>query len=183
MQPREYRTHVATTILVGAGGVISLALFAVLIIDGITSTGSRAAALIIGFTVLPLPLYLVAGALRPAALAADDAGLHLRRIFGSQHIPWEAVRAFRVERGGRAGPSLQATLRTDEVIWMPTPTSSGATARRIANELTEALREHSESAVLRPDDRRAGPDGEQQQVGTRRVTARLEHPPRTRLRK
>lgn len=152
MQPREYRTHVATTIFVGAGGVIFLALCAGLIIDGIMSTGSRAGALLIGIIGLPLPLFLVASALRPAALAADDAGLHLRRIFGSQHIPWETVRAFRVERGGRAGPSLQAILRTGEVIWMPTPTSSGATARRIADELTEALREHAESAVLRPDD-------------------------------
>jgi len=139
------------TIFVGAVGVILLAGD----VAGVVIYGSGSGAIIIGAIALPLALFLVAGALRPAALAADDAGLHLRRIFGSQHIPWEAVRAFRVERGGRAGPSLQAILRTGEVIWMPTPTSSGATARRIAGELTEALREHAESAVLRPDDGQA----------------------------
>ena len=150
MQPREYRTHVAMTIFVGAGGAAALALF-VYVMMSFYSAGT----LIIGVFVLMFALFLIASALRPDAIAADDAGLHLRRIFGSQHIPWEAVRAFRVEPGGRGGPSLQAILRTGEVIWMPTPTSSGATARRIAGELTEALREHAESAVLRPDDGQA----------------------------
>ena len=74
------------------------------VIYGIMSAGSRSGAIIIGAIVLPLALFFVAGALRPAALDADDAGLHLRRIVGSQHIPWEAVQAFRVEQ--LAGPAL-----------------------------------------------------------------------------
>jgi hypothetical protein len=145
VQPRQYRTPLAEIIFVGTIGVGALVLSVALIIYGIMSADSGASELIIGIVLLPLALFFVAGALRPAMLASDDAGLHLRRTFGSKHIPWEAVRAFRVEPGGRGGPSLQATLRTDEVLWLPTPTSSGATARRIADELTEALRARQET--------------------------------------
>jgi hypothetical protein len=143
VKTREFRTHVATTIFVGAVGVGLLALCAGLIIDGIMNAGSRTPGLLIGVTGLPLALFFIAGALRPPALSADDAGVHLRGILGRQHIPWEAVRAFHVEGLGRAGPSLQAILRTGEVIRLPTPTSSGVTARRIAGELTDALRDHA----------------------------------------
>jgi hypothetical protein len=128
-----------------------------LVIQGTTGAHPRAGALVIGSIVLPLALYFVAGALRPAALAIDDRGLHPRRILGSGHIPWEAVRAFHVDAppGSRAGPSLQAILHTGEVIRLPTPTSSGTTARRIADELTQALHEHAGPTAPRAGDGQA----------------------------
>jgi PH (Pleckstrin Homology) domain-containing protein len=147
-----------TTIFVDAIGVGLLAPGVALIIHGIMSAGFRAGGLIIVVVGLVLALFLVANALRPAALATDDTGLRLRRTFGSRHIPWEAVRAFRVEPGGRGGPSLQATPRTNEVTWLPTPTSSGATA---GGSPTNSPRHCANTpSLLRLLQQRAGPGGE-----------------------
>jgi hypothetical protein len=68
------------------------------------SQSGGASGLIIGFIALPLALYFVASALRPGALTTDDTGLRLRRAFGTQRIPWAAVRGFRMVKRGRAGP-------------------------------------------------------------------------------
>lgn len=144
MQRLEYRTHIATTIFVGVVGVALLAVCVALIVPGMMSGSGGAGELIIGFIALPLALYFVAGALRPGALTADDTGLRLRRTFGTQRIPWAAVRGFRMVKMGRAGPRVQAILHTDEVIWLPSTTSSGAKSRRIVAELTAALSEHAE---------------------------------------
>jgi hypothetical protein len=129
------------TIFVGVVAVLMLSLSLSLIMDGIFGTSFRSGALVIGLVDLPLALFFVAGALRPVVLCTDDTGLRLQKAFGTRHLPWDAIQSFRVEPGAR-GPSLQATLRTGEVIWLPTPTRSVATARRIAGELTAALHDH-----------------------------------------
>src|SRR5215469_16000166 len=126
MQRLEYRTHIATSIFVGVVGVALLAVCVTLIVRGMMSESGGASELIIGFIALPLALYFLASALRPGALTADDTGLRLRRTFRTQRIPWAAVRGFRIENIGRAGPRVQAILHTDEVIWLPSTTSSGA---------------------------------------------------------
>ncbi len=144
MQRLEYRTHIATTIFVGVAGVALLAGCVTFIVQGMMSQSGGTGGLIIGFIVLPLALYFVASALRPGALTADDTGLRLRRVFGTQRIPWAAVRGFRMVKGGRAGPRVQAILHTDEVIWLPSTTDSGAKSKRIVAELTAALSEHAE---------------------------------------
>jgi Bacterial PH domain len=143
MQRLEYRTHIAETIFVGVCGVALLAGCVTLIVQGMMSESGGAMELIIGFIALPLALYFVASALRPGALTADDTGLRLRRAFGTQHIPWAAVRSFRMVALGRAGPRVQAILHTGEVIWLPRTTNSGAKSRRIVAELTAALGEHA----------------------------------------
>jgi hypothetical protein len=145
MQRLEYRTHIATSIVIGVVGVALLAGCAAFIVQGMMSESGGATALIIGFIVLPLALYFVASALRPGALTADDTGLRLRRTFGTQRIPWAAVRGFRMVKRGRAGPRVQAILQTDEVIWLPHTTDSGAKSMRIVAELTAALSEHAAS--------------------------------------
>jgi hypothetical protein len=144
MQRLEYRTHIATSIFVGVLGVAALALCVTLIVQGMMSQSGGATGLIMGFIALPLALYFVASALRPGALTADDTGLRLRRVFGTQRIPWAAVRGFRMVKRGRAGPRVQAILHTGEVIWLPSTTSSGAKSERIVAELTAALSEHAE---------------------------------------
>jgi hypothetical protein len=143
MQRLEYRTHIATSILVGAFGVVALVGSVTSVVLG-TMSKSGATGVIIGFIGLPLALYFVAGALRPAAVTADDTGLRLRRVFGTQRIPWAAMRGFRMVTSGRAGPSVQAILRTGEVITLPQTTSSGAKSKQIVAELTAALSEHDE---------------------------------------
>jgi hypothetical protein len=114
------------------------------IVQGMMNESRGEGGIIIGFIVLPLALYFVASALRPGAMTADDTGLRLRRTFGTQRIPWAAVRGFRMVDRGRAGPFVQAILHTDEVIWLPNTTSSGAKSRRIVAELTAALSEHAQ---------------------------------------
>ena len=143
MQRLEYRAYIATTIFVGMAGVALLAACVTFIVQGTIQSG-RTGGLIVGFIALPLALYFVASALRPGALTADDTGLRLRRVFGTQRIPWAAVRGFRVVKGGRAGPRVQAILHTDEVIWLPSTTDSGAKSERMVAELTAALGEHAE---------------------------------------
>jgi hypothetical protein len=143
MQRLEYRTHIAASIFVGMLGVALLAVCVGLIVQGMMSQPGGAGALIIGFIALPLALYFVAGALRPGAVTADDTGLRLRRVFGTQRIPWAAVRGFRMVSMGRAGPRVHAILHTGEVISLPSTTGSGAKAKRIVAELTAALSEHA----------------------------------------
>jgi hypothetical protein len=133
-----------TQSFVGVCGVALLAGCVTFIAQGMMSESGGAMGLIIGFIALPLALYFVANALRPAALTADDTGLRLRRILGTQRIPWAAVRSFRMVTRGRAGPAVQAILHTNEVIWLPTTTASGAKSRRIVAELTAALNEHAQ---------------------------------------
>src|ERR1700733_11136462 len=100
MQRLEYRTHIATSILVGVAGVALLAGCVTFIVQGMMSQSGGAGGLIIGFIALLLALYFVASALRPGALTADDTGLRLRRVFGTQRIPWAAVRGFRMVKRG-----------------------------------------------------------------------------------
>lgn len=144
MQRLEYRTHIATSIFVGVAGVALLAGCVTFVARGMMSESGGASGLIIGFIALPLALYFVASALRPGALIADDTGLRLRRTFGTQRIPWAAVRGFRMVKRGRAGPRVQAILHTGEVIWLPSTTDSEAKSRRIIAELTAALSEHAQ---------------------------------------
>ena len=145
MRRLEYRTHRATIIFVGAVGVVLLGGRVTLIVLGMMSKSGGATAVIIGFIVMLLALYFVAGALRPAAVTADDTGLRLRRVFGTQRIPWAAMRGFRMVKLGRAGPSVEAILHTGEVITLPQTTSSGAKSKHIVAELTAALSEHAET--------------------------------------
>ena len=59
----------------GAVGVVLAVCSVTLIVLGMTSKSGGATAVIIGFIVVLLALYFVAGALRPAAVTADDTGL------------------------------------------------------------------------------------------------------------
>jgi Bacterial PH domain len=144
MQRLEYRTHIATSIFVGVAGVALLAGCTTFIVQGMMSQSGGASGLIIGFIALPLALYFVVSALRPGALTADDTGLCLRRAFGTQRIPWAAVRGFCMVERGRAGPRVQAVLHTDEVIWLPSTTDSEAKSKRMVAELAAALSAHAE---------------------------------------
>jgi Bacterial PH domain len=143
MRRLEYQTHIATTIFVGAVGVVLLVGSVTSVVLG-TMSKSGATGVIIGFIVLPLALYFVAGALGPAAVTADDTGLLLRRAFETQRIPWAAMRGFRMVKRGRAGPSVEAILYPGGVITLPQTTSSGAKSKQIIAELTAALSEHAE---------------------------------------
>jgi hypothetical protein len=87
---------------------------------------------------------LIVYGLRDGLLIVDDTGLHLRETFRSRHIPWDAVRSFRVTAAGK-GVWPQAILRTKKVT-MGIGDAGEREARRIVAELTEALREHTESA-------------------------------------
>jgi len=143
MQRLEYRTHIATTIFVGVFGVTLLGGCVTSIVLGMMSRSATGQ--LMGWIVMPLALFFVAGALRPAAVTADDTGLRLRRVFGTERIPWAAMRGFRIVTRGRAGPSVEAILRTGEVITLPQTTSSGAKSKQIVAELSTALSEHAQT--------------------------------------
>jgi hypothetical protein len=144
MQRLEYRTHIATTISAGVAGVVLLGGCVTFIVLGMMDKSGGATGVIVGFIIMPLALYFVANALRPAMVTADDTGLRLRRIFGTQRIPWAAVRGFPIVGGGRAGPFVHAILRTGEEVSLPKTTDSGAKSERMVAELTAALSEHDE---------------------------------------
>ena len=106
-------------------------------------TGGTMVVLSLVIFMLAAGSFMIIGAFRPDVLTVDDTGLHLRQAFRTRHIPWGAVRAFGVVSAGK-GAWPQAILRTRNVTMFIS--DGGPGAEKVVAELTEALREHTESA-------------------------------------
>lgn len=152
MQALVYRSTMAERIIAGVIGVLLLGLGGGLLVVG-ASVGPFA---FIGSPIsCALGLwFIVRGVSSTPELMADDAGLQVRRVFGTRFIPWEEVRAFRVEEWGKGGARVRAILHTGKKVGVAS-FDRWSGAYPVGVQLTRALREQTKSA--QPPYRPAGP--------------------------
>ena len=143
MRRREHRLHIVLCIFRGMIGAMCLAMGGVFVSGVLVTTGGIVVALSLVIFMLAGGSFMIIVAFRPDVLTVDDTGLHLRQAFRTRHIPWDAVHAFRVVSAGK-GTWPQAILRTKKLTMFIS--DGGPGAEKVVAELTEALREHTDSA-------------------------------------